>query len=576
MARLAEASVEATDRHYSGVEIVKCMRAQDPNEPNSRSDTSRKCSLPTNEQALIREFIQALAEEIEKVKGGSTITVHDGAFVRPEGPFFVYIFTTESPLVVVEDADAKIKVGEVECNGHIVSVQGCEVTVAMGRDFGNTIQKASLCVDRSALLEALRKRYEEVLIGQRPLDTRLAKDQGLSSDAAKLINVAITRPKAQLVIVANVNYLAHCLRPDSILLRVLEEFRRRGTVVDSQDILDDYSCTDFERWASLLDPHDNRINLNPDDSTSYTEHNFYAAFFADLRKAVREIIIVSPYLTVNRAQQFFNLFRSKVTEGIEVRVFTRATREHQGIMRAQAETVVEGKLKRIGVQVVQRQGPPELHEKFAFVDRQITWEGNLNPLSQSDGRSTEHMRRLSSPKTCQVLIELHKFGSDSEVSPARAVQWKLTGSARSAARRWFSSEGLKASLSPALITPSAGIVIRFAVETKSALMWCAPARTAFRAASRWSRCLAALAFIFDALTQIAKRHQTSLGRSEARELSFQRPAYRAASRSGRKSNFTKSFSRGTYYQSGFLMEHRHFVGAISALPRRICARMRGP
>jgi hypothetical protein len=246
----------------------------------------------------------------------------------------------------------------------------------------------------------------------------MISDSELKSQAAKLINVAITRPKAQLAIVANVDYLASRLRPDSILMRVLEQVRRRGTVVDSQEILSDYFCSEFERWARLLDPHDDGID--PDDSSLYTERNFYSAFFADLRKSTREIIIVSPFLTANRAQQFFNLFRSKVSEGIEVRVFTRSLKEQQGDMFHQADMVFE-ELKRSGVQVVERRG---LHQKFAFIDRKIAWEGSLNILSQSEGRSTEHMRRLPFPKTCEELVDLHKFGRDSEIDPGtrRPVQ----------------------------------------------------------------------------------------------------------------------------------------------------------
>ncbi len=231
----------------------------------------------------------------------------------------------------------------------------------------------------------------------------------LGSQAARLINVAITRPKAQLAIVANMDYLASRLRRDSILVRVLEQVRQRGTVVDSREIVNDYFCAEFERWARLLDPRDDRIN--PDDSTLYTERNFYAAFFADLRKSVREIIVVSPFVTASRTQQFLNLFRSKVDEGIEVRVFTRTVREQRGDLFQQAEIVFE-ELKRIGVQVIERRG---LHQKFAFIDRKVAWEGSLNILSQSEGRSTEHMRRLPFPKTCEELIELHEFGSDSEV-----------------------------------------------------------------------------------------------------------------------------------------------------------------
>lgn len=240
----------------------------------------------------------------------------------------------------------------------------------------------------------------------------------LASRAAKLINVSITRSKAQIAIVANVDYLASRLRADSILMRVLEEVRRRGTVVDSQEVLNDYFCADFERWARLLDPHDDGID--PNDSSLYTERNFYSAFFADLRKSIQEIIVVSPFLTAKRAQQFFNLFHSKVAEGIEVRIFTRTLKEQQGDMLHQAEMVFE-ELKRIGVQVVERRG---LHQKFAFIDRKIAWEGSLNILSQSEGRSTEHMRRLPFPKTCEELIDLHKFGSDSEIEPGtrRPVQ----------------------------------------------------------------------------------------------------------------------------------------------------------
>lgn len=240
----------------------------------------------------------------------------------------------------------------------------------------------------------------------------------LASQAAKLINVAITRPKAQLAIVANVHYLASRLRQGSILMRVLEEFRHRGTVVDSQEILTDYFCTEFSRWAGLLDPRDDGIN--PDDSTLYTERNFFAAFFADLRRSIREVIVVSPFMTASRTQQFLNLFRFMIAEGVEVRVFTRTLREQQGDMFQQAEMAFE-ELKRIGVQVVERRG---LHQKFAFIDRKVAWEGSLNILSQSEGRSTEHMRRVPFPKTCEELIDLHKFGSDSEVDPGtrRPVQ----------------------------------------------------------------------------------------------------------------------------------------------------------
>jgi hypothetical protein len=187
--------------------------------------------------------------------------------------------------------------------------------------------------------------------------------------------------------------------------------RRNGTVIDSRQVVTDYFCSDYERWAALLNPHDDQID--PADSALYTAHNFYAAFFADLRKATHEIIIVSPFLTANRAQQFFDLLRSKIALGVAVRVFTQTVRDGTGEMSRQAKMVIE-ELKRINVQVVERRG---LHQKFAFIDRKVAWEGSLNILSQSAGRTTEHMRRLPFATTCDELIKLHQLGSDAEVEP---------------------------------------------------------------------------------------------------------------------------------------------------------------
>ena len=144
----------------------------------SHTDGDDNCSLPQTERGLIREFIQALAEEIEAIKkgrGGSIITVYDGSFVRREGPFFVYIFTTESPLIVMDDAPAEVEVGKQKFAGQIISVQGSEVAVGIEHDFGKSIDEARLITNLWYLLEALRKRYEEILNGERILDTRLAQ-----------------------------------------------------------------------------------------------------------------------------------------------------------------------------------------------------------------------------------------------------------------------------------------------------------------------------------------------------------------------------------------------------------------
>jgi hypothetical protein len=134
--------------------------------------------LQPSEQALILEFMQTLSDEIEVIKrgkGGSIITVYDRSFARREGPFYVYIFTTQSALIVMDDAPAEVEAGGQRFAGRIISVQGSDVAVGIEHDFGESIAEARLITNLWGLLEAQRKRTEEVLGGQRSLDTRLGQ-----------------------------------------------------------------------------------------------------------------------------------------------------------------------------------------------------------------------------------------------------------------------------------------------------------------------------------------------------------------------------------------------------------------
>ena len=153
---------------------------------------------------LIREFIQALAEEIEAIKkgkGGSIITVYDGSFVRREGPFFIYLFTTESPLIVMDDAPAEVEIGGQRFPGQIISVQGSEVAVGIEHDFGRSIAEARLITNLWYLLEALRKRFEEILNGQQSLDTRLGQRLfGFASTATRTDSGDINLPPSACVL----------------------------------------------------------------------------------------------------------------------------------------------------------------------------------------------------------------------------------------------------------------------------------------------------------------------------------------------------------------------------------------
>lgn len=253
-----------------------------------------------------------------------------------------------------------------------------------------------------------------------PLGVSPLLDERIDKDAKRLLNVAITRPRAQLIVIANVKYLRRKLPSESYVRRLIEELMTKGKVIDSVDVLSGYICQDFERWKNIIEPP--FYDEDPDEfGNLYTENNFYPAFFADLRLAKEELIIVSPYLAANRARQFFDIFGHKESQGVKVKVFTQPRRVQERDQYRNAGEVFD-EFKDIGILVKQVR---RCHQKLAIIDRTIAWEGSLNILSHSD--RIEHMRRRGNhPRTCAELIKMHNLDVD-ETSGPSAPQINVVG-----------------------------------------------------------------------------------------------------------------------------------------------------
>lgn len=225
----------------------------------------------------------------------------------------------------------------------------------------------------------------------------LLDDSMPNSDAARLLNVAITRAETKLIIVANLRFLQARLSSSNVFMKILERCIRTGTVIDAAKFVDDYFCDDFDRISKNLVPLNDEFE--PGDGTIYSEKNFHISFVKDLLGATTEVIILSPFLTIRRAEAFGNVFKTLVNRGIRVVVYTRPITSHSGVMEEEASFVVEA-LRGSGVVVIQR---AKMHQKIALIDRKIAWEGSLNILSHRD--TGEHMRRIPFQKTVEKLVE---------------------------------------------------------------------------------------------------------------------------------------------------------------------------
>ena len=141
-------------------------------------------------------------------------------------------------------------------------------------------------------------------------------------------------------------------------------------------------------------------------SKLYDQDGFYQALLNDFKKAKNQVIIESPFITTKRVSRLMPIFRQLRSRGVEIVINTKPLEEHEPTLYVQAQAAIT-QLQESGVLILFTVGH---HRKIVVIDKQITWEGSLNVLSQND--SCEFMRRIYSEQIAhQTLsfLRLEKF-----------------------------------------------------------------------------------------------------------------------------------------------------------------------
>jgi superfamily I DNA and/or RNA helicase len=221
-------------------------------------------------------------------------------------------------------------------------------------------------------------------------------DKKPDSDAMRLLNVAITRARNRFYLLGHTKHLLSDLHPDSVLSWIVHHFFSNAEKISSEDLVDSYFTSDFEKWAdaslSIM------TNDEPNSGQLFTEKNFWAQFFQDLKASKARLVLLSPFLSVRRSGFFMDYFRAMKERGVDIRVYTRPRNQQTGEMANQADIVID-QLHSIDIRVIEKS---RMHQKVAIIDDAIAWEGSLNILSHKD--TEEHMRRFEGISTVEEIV----------------------------------------------------------------------------------------------------------------------------------------------------------------------------
>ena len=67
---------------------------------------------------------------------------------------------------------------------------------------------------------------------------------------------------------------------------------------------------------------------------------FYQKFLKDLEKCTNEVIIESPYITIERFRTFDRLFEKLLKHNVKIYIITRNPKGHENRMEIQSENAI--------------------------------------------------------------------------------------------------------------------------------------------------------------------------------------------------------------------------------------------
>ena len=131
----------------------------------------------------------------------------------------------------------------------------------------------------------------------------------------------------------------------------------------------------------------------------YDGKSFYPVFQQDISNALREIIIVSPFMRKNRLSNLKPVFASALTNGLKITVVSRPPEDFSGANQ-QLTRQNAAFLSELGVTVRFKSG---FHQKFTVIDTKTVWYGSVNFLSF--GTAEESIMRLESSDIACALLD---------------------------------------------------------------------------------------------------------------------------------------------------------------------------
>lgn len=214
-------------------------------------------------------------------------------------------------------------------------------------------------------------------------------------DSSLLLNVAFTRAKKKLFIVAHHDFCRKKFGKTSSIRQAVSMFESNGLVIPCKNVVETSNDSNFDSWIAQISGQ--TVDISGLPYVFARTQEFWPAFLADLDGAKKSVIIMSAFVAERRAALLMLRFESLLKRKVQISLHCKPPAEQPS---ADFAATFFSSCSKLGITVVQK---AKMHEKIAIIDDQILWQGSLNILSQN--KSSEHMLRLEAPQAVQDVVQ---------------------------------------------------------------------------------------------------------------------------------------------------------------------------
>jgi hypothetical protein len=213
--------------------------------------------------------------------------------------------------------------------------------------------------------------------------------RSLRDTGARLLNVALSRARRFIFVVANVAHLRRQLSSSHILSGVLNDLERLGYCIPVEDLIGE------PLLATPEIPVDRSCGVLA--FQSFDQQLFLPGLITDLLEAKDDVVISTPCVSPREVAVLASILEPRIQEGLRVTMLVDGAAN----LDVEEQRAVK-RLRDIGVLVVKSLASPP---PFVVIDSEVAWVGSIAPGACLSGAAGLMVRAVSA-RACSVLLEM--------------------------------------------------------------------------------------------------------------------------------------------------------------------------